>query len=100
MVFSSWVEAYVSISRLTTFLSAKELQADAVQRVPMAVSASSGEDLISVVDGQFSWTARQPDPTLININLSVKKGELVAVVGRVGSGKSSLLSGSVPSYCF
>ena len=31
-------------------------------------------------------------PTLQNINLSIKKGSLVAVVGMVGSGKSSLLS--------
>ena len=30
--------------------------------------------------------------TLQNINLDVKKGSLVAVVGMVGSGKSSLLS--------
>jgi ABC-type lipoprotein export system ATPase subunit len=34
------------------------------------------------------------DPTLHlkNINLTVKKGELLAVVGKVGSGKSSLLN--------
>ena len=34
----------------------------------------------------------QPKPTLENINLSVIKGSLVAVVGTVGAGKSSLLS--------
>ena len=31
-------------------------------------------------------------PTLENINLDIKKGELVMVTGRVGSGKSSLLN--------
>lgn len=31
-------------------------------------------------------------PTLRNINLQVEQGQLVAVVGTVGSGKSSLLS--------
>jgi ABC-type Mn2+/Zn2+ transport system ATPase subunit len=34
----------------------------------------------------------QHKPTLENINLSVIKGSLVAVVGTVGAGKSSLLS--------
>ena len=31
--------------------------------------------------------------TLQNVNFNVKKGQLIAVVGAVGSGKSSLLSG-------
>lgn len=31
-------------------------------------------------------------PTLRNINLHVEQGQLIAVVGTVGSGKSSLLS--------
>lgn len=31
-------------------------------------------------------------PTLRNINLQVEQGQLIAVVGTVGSGKSSLLS--------
>lgn len=31
--------------------------------------------------------------TLENVNFSVKKGQLLAIVGSVGSGKSSLLSG-------
>ncbi|KAF9357890.1 Multidrug resistance-associated protein 1 [Mortierella sp. AD094] len=31
-------------------------------------------------------------PTLVNINLSVSRGDLTAIVGRVGQGKTSLLS--------
>ena len=31
--------------------------------------------------------------TLVNISVRIPRGSLVAVVGRVGSGKSSLLSG-------
>ena len=34
----------------------------------------------------------QPRPTLSNINLLIQEGSLVAIVGTVGSGKSSLLS--------
>ena len=42
-----------------------------------------------IENGTFSWGDA---PILKNINLKVKKGGLVAVVGTVGSGKSSLLS--------
>ena len=39
----------------------------------------------------FSWGAEET-PTLHNLSLKVKGGSLVAVVGAVGSGKSSLIS--------
>lgn len=43
------------------------------------------------MDGDFAWDS--PDTlTLRNINLHVPRGSLVAVVGPVGSGKSSLLA--------
>ena len=92
MVFSAWIEAYVSVKRLSVFLSANELQPDAVDRDSGPSELFPGEELISVSKGEFAWNGNQPEPTLVNINVSVKKGELVAIVGRVGSGKSSLLS--------
>uniref|UniRef100_A0A8C6ML39 ABC-type glutathione-S-conjugate transporter n=1 Tax=Nothobranchius furzeri TaxID=105023 RepID=A0A8C6ML39_NOTFU len=49
-----------------------------------------GEDVI-VDNGTFSWAAEGP-PCLKRINVRVPRGSLVAVVGHVGSGKSSLLS--------
>lgn len=30
-------------------------------------------------------------PDLVNLNVSIKQGKLIAVVGKVGSGKSNLL---------
>ncbi|XP_014664888.1 PREDICTED: multidrug resistance-associated protein 1-like [Priapulus caudatus] len=42
-------------------------------------------------NGSFGW-AVEGEPTLSNINLEVKQGSLVAVVGKVASGKSSLVS--------
>ncbi|KAL0104962.1 hypothetical protein PUN28_016536 [Cardiocondyla obscurior] len=38
-----------------------------------------------------NWVNGQLPPTLCNINLTIKPGELCAVVGTVGSGKSSML---------
>lgn len=42
--------------------------------------------------GTFSWDEDDCVPILRNINVKLEKGSLVAVVGPVGSGKSSLLS--------
>jgi len=52
---------------------------------------STHSNKIQVTNGTFSWD-RSNNGTLKNINLSVKPGSLIAVVGTVGSGKSSLLS--------
>lgn len=49
-----------------------------------------------IKDGNFSWSA---DPFLVNINLIIPRGNLIAIVGNVGSGKSSLISailGEIP----
>ncbi len=48
--------------------------------------------VLSIKDGEFRWTSKSIESTLQDINISVKKGDLVAVYGRVGSGKTSLLS--------
>ena len=47
-------------------------------------------DPIVVENGTFSWV--DDVKVLKNINFRVREGELVAVVGAVGSGKSSLLA--------
>ena len=40
----------------------------------------------------YIYTEGGANPTLHGINVDIKKGELIAVVGKIGSGKSSLLS--------
>jgi ATP-binding cassette subfamily C (CFTR/MRP) protein 1 len=93
VVLTSGVEAWVSVGRISSFLAAKELQADAVDIRTPSTKPKIGDELVSVQKADFAWnSSAQTVPTLHDINLSVKKGELVAVVGRVGSGKSSLLS--------
>ena len=47
---------------------------------------------VTVENGQFSWISQDGAPALSDINIKVQKGSLVAVVGPVGAGKSSLLS--------
>lgn len=48
------------------------------------------ENPLLIENGTFSWGGEVS--VLKNINLQVEKGKCVAVVGTVGSGKSSLLS--------
>jgi ATP-binding cassette subfamily C (CFTR/MRP) protein 1 len=93
-VISSTIEASVSLYRIEGYLTSDEIDPNAVQRDPLPSSAAiaSGTPLVEVKDGSFKWNKTDPEPVLENINLSVKKGELAAVVGRVGSGKSSLMS--------
>ncbi|KDE07748.1 hypothetical protein MVLG_02020 [Microbotryum lychnidis-dioicae p1A1 Lamole] len=95
VVFSSMVEAYVSVGRLRDFLTGKELQDGAVKIENLSRSRTfqTGDELVSVVHGEFAWNSKSSTESILSdINLSVKKGEVLAVVGRVGSGKSSLLS--------
>lgn len=47
---------------------------------------------IVIENGEFSWDGYDGPSLLSDINVSVKSGSLVAVVGSVGSGKSSFLS--------
>uniref|UniRef100_A0A8C2SF61 Multidrug resistance-associated protein 1 n=1 Tax=Capra hircus TaxID=9925 RepID=A0A8C2SF61_CAPHI len=51
----------------------------------------SSTNSITVKNATFTW-ARNDPPTLHGITFSVPEGSLVAVVGQVGCGKSSLLS--------
>ncbi|CAG7734589.1 unnamed protein product [Allacma fusca] len=84
IVIAKFVQAKVSMVRLNKFLNAEEIDRRAITHFSMNNGAA-----ISIEDGVFCW---EDNPTLRNINVEIKQGSLVAVVGVVGSGKSSLLS--------
>ena len=85
------VEAWVSAKRLSKFFNSSELQPDA-REVEVPSIVSEGATVLSIEDGEFAWASDAPTPTLEGISLSVRKGELVGVYGRVGAGKTSLAS--------
>lgn len=89
MVISSIVQASVSLKRLRIFLSHEELEPDSIERTP--IKDGGGTNSITVKNATFTW-ARNDPPTLNGITFSIPEGSLVAVVGQVGCGKSSLLS--------
>lgn len=85
MLIAAIVQTTVSRKRLEKFLGGEDLDSDIVQHDPSFNSA------ISICDGSFAWE-REGKPLLKNVSLDIKPGRLVAVVGAVGSGKSSLMS--------
>jgi ABC-type multidrug transport system fused ATPase/permease subunit len=89
MVITSIIEASVAVGRLTSFLTAEEIQPDAVNFKPAVDEADA--ETVSVQNGTFSWNRHEDKQVLKNINFKAYKGQLACVVGRVGSGKSSLL---------
>jgi ATP-binding cassette subfamily C (CFTR/MRP) protein 1 len=89
MVITSIVEASVAVGRITDFLTAEELQPDAVVVKP--APQEMGEESVIIRNGTFSWNRHEERKALKDIDFTAYKGELSCIVGRVGSGKSSLL---------
>uniref|UniRef100_A0A5K3EWX4 ABC-type glutathione-S-conjugate transporter n=1 Tax=Mesocestoides corti TaxID=53468 RepID=A0A5K3EWX4_MESCO len=84
-ILSSLVQAYVSVRRLTKFLLNPELD-------PSSVSHEETPGVAAVIEnGTLSW-APDVEPAIQNITVYFAEGQSTAIVGRVGSGKSSLLN--------
>ena len=82
----SLVQAKVSLDRVNKYMNNEELDTNAVQNDDELVT-----EQIKIQNGTFKWGKDEP-VILENINFNVKPGSLTAVVGTVGTGKSSLIS--------
>ncbi|XP_053813142.1 ATP-binding cassette sub-family C member 6 isoform X1 [Vidua chalybeata] len=81
------VQAKVSLNRLAAFLNLEELNPESSSRNTSGCVQAS----ITIRNGTFCWS-KETSPCLRSIDLSVPQGSLLAVVGQVGAGKSSLLA--------
>ncbi|XP_067675325.1 multidrug resistance-associated protein 1-like isoform X2 [Haliotis asinina] len=79
------IKADVSIKRLQEFFREDEFGANIDQ------CDNTNGVAIEMKNASFSWDDNN-HPVLSNINLSIHENRLVAVVGHVGSGKTSLLA--------
>lgn len=81
-------QAVISLGRLDSYLTSHELDDGTVERE----EGCDGRVAVEVKDGTFAWDDEGGCHVLEDINFKIKKGDLAAIVGTVGSGKSSLLA--------
>ena len=62
-----------------------------MHQAPALPAAESGETAVGLRRASFAWGPGQT-PTLHDVSLEARAGQLVMVVGDVGAGKSSLLA--------
>ncbi|XGW22458.1 hypothetical protein V3C99_005022 [Haemonchus contortus] len=87
-LISQTVQVVVSNRRLKEFLVAEELSETAID---IDEDDKYYHDSAEFSTASFTWNRDDP-PQLREISLKIGKGKLIAVVGTVGAGKSSLLS--------
>ncbi|XP_027443261.1 canalicular multispecific organic anion transporter 1 isoform X2 [Zalophus californianus] len=86
MVISSALQASVSRDRLEQYLGGDDLDPSAIRRCDC-----NFDKAVQFSEASFTWD-RDSEATIRDVNLDIMPGQLVAVVGTVGSGKSSLMS--------
>ncbi|CAJ0585805.1 unnamed protein product, partial [Mesorhabditis spiculigera] len=91
MLINQIVQAIVSNKRLKEFFIADELDTASVDRDE---NSNAEKRVLEMNQVDATWDVEEGGNTsgLQGINMEAERGALVAVVGRVGSGKSSLVS--------
>ncbi|XP_069746450.1 ATP-binding cassette sub-family C member 4 isoform X3 [Narcine bancroftii] len=80
-------EGLISIRRIKEFLILEE-----IKKPNEEVHKNENDHSVHLQDVTCYWDETMETPSLKNISLSVRPGELLAVIGPVGAGKSSILA--------
>lgn len=107
LIFSNIAEAKVALNRLSKFFVLDEMEEGIVKRTNKQLKA--GDVAVDLSNASFVWsTHKEHIPSteeqetkyaLKNINFKARKGQLTCIVGRVGSGKTTLIKsiiGEIP----
>jgi len=88
MMIASVIQSSVSIKRINKYMNLHELSEDRDVK-----KDDTNENAVTIEKASFSWSNHiTGEPTLKNIDFGIKKKSLTAIVGSVGTGKSSLMS--------
>ncbi|KAJ4956711.1 hypothetical protein NE237_013494 [Protea cynaroides] len=88
-------QAMISLGRLDSFMTSRELMEGVVERV----ESCSDNIAVEVKDAAFAWDDESKEGLLRDLKLVIQKGQIAAIVGTVGSGKSSLLAAILGEMC-
>ena len=86
-------QTYVSNKRLQHFFKCDELDSTVIEKDLESPYSAEMENFTAAWD-----KVTEENKTLSDISLPIVKGELLAVVGKVGSGKSSLLNALLGNF--
>ncbi len=86
MMFQSISRALASAKRVREVLDTEPVIADG-----KGAAAASGDIAVSFRGVSFRYPDTAGEPVLYDINLDIRRGETLAIVGATGSGKSSLV---------
>lgn len=84
IIIGAIIQMRVSLMRLNKFMNLSEIDEEQINH-------EISSDAVQVENGTFSWQL-DAEPTLSDISIKIPRGSLVAIVGSVGSGKSSFIS--------
>ncbi|KAJ1724913.1 hypothetical protein LPJ53_000837 [Coemansia erecta] len=88
---SMLLNAARSLVRLCDFAMCDEVVPD-IRQCQNSNRGDATDMMIQIVDGAFRWSVNDSASVLSGVNVECQRGELVSVIGKVGSGKSSLIS--------
>ncbi|XP_011073322.1 ABC transporter C family member 13 [Sesamum indicum] len=96
-VINGLIDAAISTRRLSKYLSCHESEFGLEHSSPIFYDEKfdSKDTAVSINDASCTWSSYDEkgfDLVLEHVNLVVPKGFMVAIIGEVGSGKSSLLN--------